>query len=119
VADSFASLPLLSIGADRPVFDLVIGLFQGCTTLAFRLAGPMFVTMLVVDVALGFLSKTVPQLNVMSVGMSLRSVIGLVVLILGIGLTADVIGDAIGDAMAVVSDGWAGMTPAVPAAVVP
>jgi flagellar biosynthesis protein FliR len=64
--------------------------------------------MLVLDLALGFISKTVPQLNVMTAGMSLRSVVGMVVLIVSIGMTSEVVRDAVLESMMQVRGGWRG-----------
>src|SRR5687768_4536763 len=111
VAASFETLPLLSVGIDLSIFNLLIGLFETATTLAIRLAGPMFVTMLVVDVALGFISKTMPQLNIMSAGLSLRSAVGMGVLIIGIGLTSDVLAHSLTHSMRSVSEAWVGLVP--------
>ena len=66
----------------------------------------MLVTMLIVDLALGFIGKTMPQLNVMSAGLSMRSVIGIIVVIVGLSLTNNVISGAMLDAMYRVSGAW-------------
>jgi flagellar biosynthesis protein FliR len=95
VQASFSALPLLSVGINRPLLDVFIGLFQAATELALQLAAPVLVTLLVVDLALGFIGKTMPQLNVMSSGLTIRSLVGMVVLIIGISLTSQVIRQAI------------------------
>ena len=89
VRDSFDLAPLLSLGVNENLFDTLIGFFTGATTLAFRLAAPMLVTMLVVDLALGLVGKIMPQMNVMAMGLSLRSALGLVIVILGLSMTND------------------------------
>jgi flagellar biosynthetic protein FliR len=99
VRASFDALPLLSVGLDRSLFDLLTGLLTSATMLAIQLAGPMLVTMLVVDLSLGCISKTVPQLNIMTAGMAVRSLVGLIVLYVGINLTADVLQWATSGAM--------------------
>jgi flagellar biosynthesis protein FliR len=91
VLDSFHRLPPLSAGLDAGLLDMVIGLLASATSLAMRLAGPMLVTMLAVDVVLGFLGRTIPQLNVMTAGLSLRAVVGMAVLVLGLATTSQVI----------------------------
>ena len=103
---SFDALPLLSMGVDRPLLDSIIGLFQACTTLAMQLAAPVLVTMLIVDLALGCIGKAMPQMNVMSAGLSIRSLIGLLVVVVGLSLTVDVIGDNLIDAMKFVLVKW-------------
>src|SRR5687768_13559639 len=106
VRDSFHSLPLLSLSVNAPLFDTLIGFFQAATLLAMRLAAPMLVTMLVVDLALGLIGKMMPQLNVMAMGLSLRSALGLIVLILGLSMTNDAIGSALLNAMDDVRQAW-------------
>jgi flagellar biosynthetic protein FliR len=82
--DSFDTLPLMSASINKSVLDLVIQMFSTATMLAARLAAPILVTMLVVDMVLGFLGKTMPQMNVMTMGLSIKAMVGLVVLILGL-----------------------------------
>ena len=66
----------------------------------------MLVTMLVVDLILGFVGKTLPQLNIMTAGMSLRAIVGMVVMILAIGLSSDVIRNSMSDSVQQVTDAW-------------
>jgi flagellar biosynthetic protein FliR len=95
VLESFHHLPPLTLGMDLNLLDLVVGLMTSAMTLAIRLAGPMLVTMLVVDVVLGFLGRTMPQINVMTAGLSLRSLVGMVVLMMGVAGASQVIGESL------------------------
>ena len=106
VRDSFEHLPLASVGVDRPLFDTLAGLLQGATVLAIRLAAPMLVTMLVVDLVLGLVGKTMPQMNVMSAGLTLRSVVGMLIVIAGLSMTSGVIRDSVTEAMHTAYAGW-------------
>ena len=106
VRDSFEHLPLLSLGVDASLFKTLVDFFQVATELAIRLAAPMLVTMLVVDLSLGLVGKIMPQLNVMAVGLSLRSALGLVVVILGLTMTHRVINEGVVDAMNAVRQAW-------------
>ena len=106
VRQSFEALPLLSVGVDRPLTDLLVGLLQSATGLALRLAAPMLVTMLVVDLALGLIGRAMPQFNVMQTGVGVRSVLGMIVVIGGIGLSGWVIQGALRDSMDTVFRAW-------------
>jgi flagellar biosynthetic protein FliR len=106
VRDSFERLPLLSLSVDQPLFDLLIELFQSATTLALRLASPVLVTMLAVDLSLGLIGRTLPQFNVMQAGMSVRSMIGMLVVIAGLILTGQVIEAGLHDSIDSVRTGW-------------
>ena len=104
---SFDALPLLSLGVDRPLVDTLVGLLQSCTSLAVQLAAPVLVTVLVVDLALGCIGKAMPQINVMTVGLTIRSLVGVVVLIVGLSLTLAVIGSELSGALQLVQCRWA------------
>jgi flagellar biosynthetic protein FliR len=99
--DSFDTLPLLSVAINQPLLDLVIGMLETCTLLAVRLAAPVMVTMLIVDMTLGFLGKTMPQMNVMTMGLSIKAMVGLGVLIVGLMLfsTPNVLQEAIAESV--------------------
>ncbi|HRK31033.1 MAG TPA: flagellar biosynthetic protein FliR [Tepidisphaeraceae bacterium] len=92
---SFAVLPPLSVGLDASVFALVIQMFTAATMLSLQIAAPMLVTMLIVDVAMGALSKTMPQMNVMTMGLTVRSLVGMIVLVAGVKITSEVLVGAV------------------------
>jgi flagellar biosynthetic protein FliR len=108
LAASFGALPLLAAGMTKGLFDLFIGLITAATVLAFKVASPMLVTMLVVDVALGFLGKTVPQINVMNAGLTLRSGLGIAVMIVGLMLTNQIMQRALFASVEALSGAWHG-----------
>jgi flagellar biosynthetic protein FliR len=108
LAGSFKALPLLSAGMDRDLFDVFTGLLMGATLLAIKVAAPMLVTMLVVDLALGFIGKTMPQINVMTSGMTLRAGIGIAVLVVGLMLTTEIMRTALFDSVNTVTQIWKG-----------
>lgn len=98
--ESFDALPVFTAGVGPGGAEMVWGLFASMTILAAKLTAPIVVAMLMADVALGFVSKTMPQLNVMSAGMSLRSLMGLLIIATGLVFTSQVMTDAILDGMA-------------------
>ncbi len=53
--------------------------------IAITLSAPVWVCILVVDIGLGFLSRSVPQMNVFAVGMPVKTMVGLGILSLSIG----------------------------------
>ena len=91
VAASFDAVPVMTLSAGTPIVSLMAGLLQSTTGLAIQLAAPVFVTLLVVDLALGMVGRTMPQLGMMTAGITARSIAGLVVLIVGMSLTAAVV----------------------------
>ncbi len=63
---------------NEPLLHMLVGLFMSATVLAIQLAAPMLIATLVVDLVLGLVGKTMPQMNVMSAGVSLRTVVGII-----------------------------------------
>jgi len=88
---SFDALPLMTASVNTDLLQMLVGLFQSSAALAVQLAAPMLMTMLIVDLALGCIGKAMPQMNVMAMGLSLRSLLGVGVLIVGLVLTSRVI----------------------------
>jgi flagellar biosynthetic protein FliR len=108
---SFDALPLLSLGVDRSMFDWIVGLMQSCTVLAMQLAAPILVTMLVVDLALGCIGKAMPQINVMTAGLTIRSLLGLAVMVAGLYFTVSVIEAELNRAVHHAEDRWTAQAP--------
>ncbi|MGC4031606.1 MAG: flagellar biosynthetic protein FliR [Tepidisphaeraceae bacterium] len=104
IYQSFQHVPLLSLGFNDRLFGVFVDLFTSATTLAMRLAAPMFFTMLIVDVAMGCIGRAMPQFNIMSAGLPIRSILGMLVLAGGMALSSDVISAAIWDDVVRVRD---------------
>ncbi|MEE2894455.1 MAG: flagellar biosynthetic protein FliR [Planctomycetota bacterium] len=74
--------------AEGGAISLIIGVLLAATEFGLRIAVPLLGVVFLETVAMGFVSKTVPQLNVLSLGFPVRIIIGLVVVYMAI----DVIG---------------------------
>jgi flagellar biosynthetic protein FliR len=89
--DSFTSVPLLSGGVEPgAVIELLTAALGSGCELALKVAAPVIVTLLLVNVALGFIARTLPQLNVVTVGFSIKGILAflLVAVSLPTGLDA-------------------------------
>ena len=78
----FESFLLVPIGTafilgNQPLAEFMVTAFVGFVVLAIRIALPIVGTMLIIDVCLGIMVKSVPQMNVFVVGMPLKVMIGL------------------------------------------
>lgn len=92
---SFDHVPLGGYVADGQLVHLMIGLLQSMFELALGVAAPLLCLVFLETVAMGFIARTVPQLNIMSVGFSLRIIVGMFVLIGGIGSITLIYQDAL------------------------
>ncbi len=75
---SFEYVPITTISFHGFSILGIINLFSKVFELAINLAAPMIIAVLVIDVVLGIISKTVPQINVLMLGMPLKSMMSFV-----------------------------------------
>lgn len=69
-----------SIGLDVP--DAMLTIFVECTVMAVKLCMPILAAELLGQVGMGVLMKAIPQINVFSINIELKVLIGLVLLLL-------------------------------------
>jgi flagellar biosynthetic protein FliR len=89
--ESFRHVPLGRFAVDADLMALLCGLLGASFELALRVAAPILALLLLESVAMGFLARTVPQLNVLSLGFPLRIQAGMVVVVLALPVIDDVI----------------------------
>ncbi len=89
VEKSFQIIPLFSahIPGGREAMHIT-GLIANVFVLALRFAAPIFVTLILTEMALGVVARTVPQINIFFVGMPLKIVLGLSAMILALPMLA-------------------------------
>ncbi len=78
---SFSKIPLGGLAADGHLVDLLIGLMGTVFDLGLRVSGPLLCLIFLQTVAMGFIARTVPQMNILSIGFALRILVGIVLLI--------------------------------------
>jgi flagellar biosynthetic protein FliR len=79
LADSYAALPIGLGGVDANLGGHVASMLGFVFVIGVRLAAPVIVVLLVVELALGLVGRVAPSLNVMMSGAPLRLAIGLLV----------------------------------------
>lgn len=82
--DSFTLIPPGAAVFGENLIKDVIRLFGELFSIGFRIAAPVTAAVLITDVALGVISKSIPQLNVFVVGMPLKIALGIVVIMITI-----------------------------------
>jgi flagellar biosynthetic protein FliR len=98
--DTYKVIPVLSFGWNESFLLLLVEMMAAAFVLGIRLAGPVLVALLLMEIALAFLSRTMPQFNILSVGFSLRLLLGLAVAAVAVMAAGDGIADAITEAVA-------------------
>jgi flagellar biosynthetic protein FliR len=82
--DSFTTLPLGSAVFDASLADGLITLFSTVFATGFKIAAPVVAAILITDIAMGTVSRMVPQLNIFVIGMPLKIIVGLIILVITI-----------------------------------
>jgi flagellar biosynthetic protein FliR len=92
---SFRQVPPLMMPVDGSLGGFLSGMMRGVFEAALRLAGPAVLALLLTSLVLGVLTKTMPQLNVLSVGFSFKIATALIMVGVTIALSQDVICDTL------------------------
>jgi flagellar biosynthetic protein FliR len=80
LAQSYAALPMGAGGMNESLVASVRDILGLVFVVAFRLAAPIIVVLLIVELAVGLISRTSPALGFMVIGYPIRLLVGLVLL---------------------------------------
>lgn len=81
LADSFNVIPLGHMTFNPGATGSIMAIFERMFVAAIKIGGPIVGVILLTDVALGILARTVPQLNVLVVGFPAKIFVGLATII--------------------------------------
>ncbi len=85
---SFQYVPMGGYVGIEGVVDSILGILQTVFEMGLRVGAPMVCLLFMQTVSLGFIAKTVPQLNIMTIGFILRILVGGSLMGLLVGLAA-------------------------------
>ncbi|MBL8744967.1 MAG: flagellar biosynthetic protein FliR [Phycisphaerae bacterium] len=103
---TFESIRIGGLGAQDTPLDLLVAITASGFSLALRLALPVLLILMLESVAVGFIMKTVPGLNIMNIGFPIRILLGLFMVVSSMVITIEVLMGEIGADLAKVK-GWA------------
>jgi flagellar biosynthesis protein FliR len=78
---SFETVPLGGLRTSQVPLELVTGVLESSFDLALRVSAPVMGIVVMLVLLMGILSKTMPQLNVMTVGFTIKMLVGIGILI--------------------------------------
>lgn len=82
VVQSYQVIPVMGFNVNKPFFELLMVIAAQMFVVAVKIALPIIIAILAADIAMGFIARTVPQMNVFIVGLPLKIMVGLVALML-------------------------------------
>lgn len=86
--DTFKAAPPGHAGLGTNFMDVLLNILTQSFALGIRAAGPLMVALLLSNLVLGLISRTLPQINVIAVGFSVNALLAMGVLLLSLGAAA-------------------------------
>jgi len=86
-------VPIGTLTMSGPMINQLITLTGGVFVAALRIALPIMASLLLADIALGLMSRTLPQMNVFIVGMPVKLFVGFFVLLVTLPSASSLAGD--------------------------
>ncbi len=86
ISQSFTLIPLLGLQYGEPmVMHLSDTMIREVFEIAIKVAAPSLVTLSLITIAMAFMARTVPEMNIFIVGFALRLLVGFLILTIGVG----------------------------------
>lgn len=95
--DTYKAIPPLTFAPGDSAVALLVESLSTSATVGFRLAAPVIFVLLLVLISLSVLSRTMPQLNILSVGFTFKVLLALGATAIALAASGEVIVSAIGD----------------------
>lgn len=95
VLHSFEHIPLAGFTAEVSMVTLLTGMLLAAFELALRVAAPLLALIFLQSLAMGYISKTVPQLNILSLGFPIRILVGFFIVAVGLVIINEVLMEGI------------------------
>ncbi|TWU64956.1 MULTISPECIES: flagellar biosynthetic protein FliR [Crateriforma] len=106
LVDSFRSMPAGNVVLDSAMMDLILTQLTSGMIAGIRVAAPVVGALLLSNLITGLVSRTLPQLNVLAIGLSINALAMLVVTSLTIGTVGYVFRTELGIAVARLQELW-------------
>lgn len=97
---SFNHIPLGGYMPDGTILDLAVGMLTVMFELGLRIAAPLLCLVFLETIAIGFISRTAPQFNLMNLGFPVRIMLGLLLMAAIVLLMRETLADALRDTFA-------------------
>ena len=99
VARTFDAVPFGVLAPSATPLDLLVGLVSSGFELAMRVSAPVLGVLILEMIAMGLLMKTMPSLNILSVGFAVKILMGFGAVLMAIPAVGDIVMEFIGISM--------------------
>ncbi|MCE5328321.1 MAG: flagellar biosynthetic protein FliR [Planctomycetaceae bacterium] len=83
---TFTAVAPGAIGSGQGMLNIAMSVLAASFVMAIKIAAPVVVTLLVIGVVLAVVGRTMPQLNILTVGLPAQALVGLIALAGGLAL---------------------------------
>ncbi len=90
IAETFTIIPVGAATVNPGLYSTAVGFIANYFVIGFRIALPVFIAVIVLDVILGIMARISPQMNMFAVGIQLKVFLGLVVMFSTVALLPSV-----------------------------
>lgn len=95
--ESYKFIPAGKTAFNSILMNDVLASFSKMFLIGFKISAPVIAAVLVTDIALGIISKSIPQLNVFAVGMPAKIILGILVMVVTIPAFIYLVGFMVGE----------------------
>lgn len=95
LADSYTLIPAGQVFFDGELINQVVDMFGKVFVIGFKIAAPVTATILITDIALGIISKSMPQMNVFMLGLPVKLILGMSIILITIGAFKGIVNNII------------------------
>jgi flagellar biosynthesis protein FliR len=99
IAQTFATVPLMGARLDEGVLSKLVSILTASFGLGIRVAGPALIAIFLATLALGFISRTMPQLNILAAGFPINITLALVLMVASLGAVGVLFHDSLMDVL--------------------
>ena len=90
ISDTYTVLPV-GAGILKPgMYTTVLGFVADYFVIGFRIALPVFITLMVMNCILGIMARIAPQMNMFAIGMQIKILIGFIIMFFAISMLPSV-----------------------------
>ena len=86
IVDTYTVLPVGAATINPGLYSSVLGFIADYFVVGFRIALPVFITIMIVNSILGIMARVAPQMNMFAVGIGIKVVAGLVIMYVTVAL---------------------------------
>lgn len=82
IVQSYQVIPVLGANLGNHLMEIVASVTAYMVIIAVKISAPVVFAVLIADISMGFIARTVPQMNVFIVGMPVKIMVGLLTLVI-------------------------------------